>query len=56
MVGVKVLDFLSFCKVVELMHNRMHLTEQGLEQIRSIQSEMNKKRIYAATADSKSNE
>jgi len=31
--GVKVQDFVNFCKVVEIVRNKGHLTESGLEQI-----------------------
>ena len=38
MVGVKVLDFLDFCKVAELIKNKEHLTLEGLEKIKKIKS------------------
>jgi hypothetical protein len=34
--GVKRLDFEDFCKVAELMKDKLHLTNEGLEQIRKI--------------------
>jgi len=34
--GVKALDFEDFCKVAELMKNKDHLNQVGLEQIRVI--------------------
>lgn len=34
--GVKNLDLEGFCKVVELMKDKLHLTNEGLEQIRKI--------------------
>ena len=40
--GVKHLDFLKFVKVIELMKNKAHLTKEGLEQIREIESSMNR--------------
>jgi hypothetical protein len=46
MVGVKVLDFLDFCKVAELIKNKEHLTLEGLERIKKIKSSMNRERIF----------
>jgi hypothetical protein len=34
--GTKLLNFKDFCKVAELMRNKAHLTEQGLDQISQI--------------------
>jgi hypothetical protein len=42
--GAKNLDYQSFCKVVVLMKDKLHLTPLGLEQIKCIKSEMNRKR------------
>lgn len=42
--GAKLLDYLDFVKVVELMKNKAHLTPEGVDQIKKIKSEMNKKR------------
>lgn len=42
--GVKYLDFLAFVSVVELMNNKIHLTEKGLNQIKVIKAGMNKGR------------
>ena len=39
--GVKSKDFEDFCKVAELMNNKKHLTEEGLEQIKKIKAGMN---------------
>lgn len=39
--GVKALDYSDFKKVANLMHNKEHLTEQGLSKIKSIKSNMN---------------
>ncbi len=44
--GVKALDFTSFCKVAEIMKNKGHLTESGLDEIRLIKAKMNKGRIF----------
>lgn len=37
-------DFIIFCKVVEMIKNRQHLTIEGIESIRSIK---NPQRLYA---------
>lgn len=39
--GVKALDFSELKKLVSLMHNKEHLTEQGLSKIQSIKLNMN---------------
>ena len=44
--GVKALDYADFCKVAELMKNKAHLTEHGLEEIRKIKSGMNRGREF----------
>jgi hypothetical protein len=36
--GVKSADYADFCKVVQLMKEKAHLTVSGLEQIRNIYS------------------
>jgi hypothetical protein len=40
-------DFALFCKVVEMMRNRHHLTEEGLEKIRQLK---NPQRLHAEVA------
>lgn len=42
--GVKALDFADFKQAAELINNKDHLTESGLEKIRLIQSGMNRGR------------
>lgn len=42
--GVKGLDFADFCKVAEIVKNKRHLTESGLEEIRLIKAGMNRGR------------
>lgn len=44
--GVKHLDYTDFVSVVELMKNKKHLTQEGLDQIRAIKAGMNKKREW----------
>lgn len=39
--GVKALNYLDFKKVVHLIYNKEHLTEQGLSKIKSIKLNMN---------------
>jgi hypothetical protein len=38
---VKAQDFKDFCKVADLMKEKKHLTEEGLEQIKLIKAGMN---------------
>ena len=42
--GVKFKDFEDFCRVAELMQNKEHLTDEGLDHIRKIKIGMNKGR------------
>ena len=42
--GIKALDFYDWCKVAELMKNKMHLTAEDLDEIRKIKAGMNKGR------------
>lgn len=42
--GSKRLDYLDFCKIAELVKNKVHLTNEGLEQIINIKKGMNKGR------------
>ncbi|GAA5136757.1 hypothetical protein GCM10023339_76130 [Alloalcanivorax gelatiniphagus] len=44
--GVKRHDFNDFRKVVTLMGNKDHLKLNGLNEIKKIKSNMNKKRTY----------
>jgi len=41
---VKHSDFLDFVSVVELMNNKIHLTEEGLDRIKKFKNGMNKGR------------
>lgn len=43
-VGEKYKDYNDFCQVVELMKNKEHLTEEGLNKIKIIKARMNRKR------------
>lgn len=42
--GVKSLDFEDFKKVVEMMEKGLHLTSEGIDQIRQIKAGMNRGR------------
>jgi imidazole glycerol phosphate synthase subunit HisF len=39
--GTKILDFLDFKRVADLMNNKAHLSKEGLDEIRFIKSKMN---------------
>jgi hypothetical protein len=43
--GIKFENYLDLCKAAELMINKAHLNEKGLEEIRKIKSGMNKGRL-----------
>ena len=45
--GVKLLDYLDFVKVIELMKNKDHLTRSGLDEISEIQAGMNQRRKFS---------
>lgn len=42
--GAKLQDYLYFVKVIEIMHSKAHLTQEGLDKVRKIKHGMNKKR------------
>ena len=42
--GVKLLDYIDFCRAAELMKNKAHLTKEGFDQIIKIKAGMNKGR------------
>jgi len=44
--GVKRLDYLDFCRVAELMQNKVHLTQEGIDEIKKIKSRMNTGRNF----------
>lgn len=43
--GVKLLDYLDWCKAGELIKTKTHLTEEGLDLIRKIKAGLNKERL-----------
>jgi hypothetical protein len=49
--GAKLADYVDFKRVVEIMKNKEHLTESGLEQILRIKAGMNKCRIFEDKTD-----
>jgi len=40
------LDYLDFCRVAELMQNKVHLTQEGIDEIKKIKSRMNTGRKF----------
>jgi len=44
--GVKSLDFGSFCKAVDIVANKGHLSKEGLDEVRIIKNEMNTNRKF----------
>ena len=44
--GAKGLDYLDWCKVAELMQNKVHLTKEGIDEIKKIKSRMNTGRKF----------
>lgn len=43
--GTKKRDYEDFCKIALLMKHKVHLTKEGLEEIRRLHSGMNRRRI-----------
>jgi hypothetical protein len=43
--SIKSLDFLDFCRAVEIVKAKAHLTPEGLEEIRRIKEGMNRGRV-----------
>lgn len=46
LLGTKRLNYADFCKVAELMKNKVHLTPEGIDKINSIKVKMNTGRDY----------
>ena len=44
LISIKNRDFEDFCKIVELMKNKEHLTENGIKKIQEIVFNMNQRR------------
>ena len=45
-IGIKLYDYLDWCKIHSLMINRLHLTVEGINSIRKIKSGMNRGRDF----------
>ena len=45
-IGIKLYDYLDWCKIHSLMLNRSHLTVEGINSIRKIKSGMNTGRNF----------
>jgi len=46
LLGVKSKDFTDFCRVVDIMKEKGHLTVEGLDKIRKIKAGMNNRREF----------
>ena len=46
LIGNKKLDFLDFVKIAEIIKSKDHLTKEGLEKIKVINSNMNSRRVH----------
>jgi len=44
--GSKALDYADFCKIIDLINKKLHTTEDGINEIKKIVSNMNKKRLF----------
>ena len=51
LLGVKLIDYLDWCKIANLINKGLHLTEEGINFIREIQSRMNKGRYINGAQD-----
>ena len=47
LIGIKLYDYLDWCKIHNLMLNRYHLTAEGLVSIREIKAGMNTGRKFS---------
>jgi hypothetical protein len=45
LLGVKKEDYLEFVQIAELIKSKAHLTDEGLEKIKLVMSNMNRKRV-----------
>jgi hypothetical protein len=46
-IGVKLYDYMDWCKIHNLMVNRSHITVEGITSIAKIKSEMNTNRKFS---------
>jgi hypothetical protein len=44
--GEKSLNYTDFCKIIDLINKKLHTTEVGINEIKKIVSNMNKKRLF----------
>jgi len=44
--GAKALDYLDFCKIINLINEKLHLTQEGLNKIKEINSNVNNQRKF----------
>ena len=44
--GIKQMDYLDWCLIANLMNKGLHLTQEGLDEIKIIQSRMNTRRTF----------
>ena len=44
LIGAKALDFADFCKGIEIINRKEHLTQEGLNELKTLSSQMNAKR------------
>lgn len=51
LLGAKALDYQDFCKIIQIMNKRLHLTKDGLQEIQEIRSNMNNKRTIFKIED-----
>ena len=43
-IGSKALDFADFCKGIEIINRKGHFTQEGLNELKTLYSQMNAKR------------
>lgn len=46
LLGAKALDYSDFCTIIDLMNNKIHLTQDGLDKIIKINSNVNNQRTF----------
>lgn len=42
-------EYLDFCKIAEIVKNRAHSTQEGLQEIQKIKSNMNRRRLFTSS-------
>ena len=51
LLGAKALDYVDFCKGINIVNNKGHLTKEGLEEFRLLTKGMNSTRTYFGDKD-----